>query len=133
MNHNRMTALPVEIGQMRCLRELDISCNDIHQLPPQIGQISTLRRLDLRKNKLTQLPSGKKSYALIKKACKNSTLLIFGLLELKKLSLTYLDISENFIAFLPSSLAEMMSLKIVHLAGNPLQSPPASVSRPSSP
>ncbi|KAH3811923.1 hypothetical protein DPMN_140340 [Dreissena polymorpha] len=38
--------------------ELDVSCNEISQLPVQIGDLKSLKSLNVRRNLLQELPVG---------------------------------------------------------------------------
>ncbi|MCP4656103.1 MAG: GTPase [bacterium] len=51
-----MPSLPVEICQLKQLRHLYISTNQLTTLPPKISQLTHLEELDLRTNQLTTLP-----------------------------------------------------------------------------
>lgn len=56
--NNKLVSLPDELGRMKTLTELDVSCNEIVHLPYQIGELSSLRSLNLRRNKLIDLSIG---------------------------------------------------------------------------
>lgn len=55
-NHNKLSWLPGQIGEMRNLTVLDLSFNELYQLPPEIGMLTNLKRLLLFENKLSDLP-----------------------------------------------------------------------------
>uniref|UniRef100_G3QVC8 Leucine rich repeats and calponin homology domain containing 1 n=1 Tax=Gorilla gorilla gorilla TaxID=9595 RepID=G3QVC8_GORGO len=57
-SNNKLGSLPEEIGQLKQLMELDVSCNEITALPQQIGQLKSLRELNVRRNYLKVLPQG---------------------------------------------------------------------------
>lgn len=42
----------------------DVSCNELQSLPPELGQLECLRDLNLRRNQLTTLPEGKHSHPI---------------------------------------------------------------------
>lgn len=42
----------------------DISCNELQSLPAELGQLECLRDLNLRRNQLTSLPEGKRLSAI---------------------------------------------------------------------
>ncbi|XP_064456741.1 leucine-rich repeat and calponin homology domain-containing protein-like isoform X2 [Ornithodoros turicata] len=102
LSNNRLVSLPEEIGQMKCLMELDASCNELTLVPVQIGEVVSLRSLSVRHNLLVELPQ-----------------------ELCSLKLVTLDVAANRITFLPPALRLMTSLQGLHLDQNPLTSPPA--------
>ncbi len=48
--------LPKEIGNLRNLTLLNLSCNELTELPKEIGNLTNLTELDLSGNQLTELP-----------------------------------------------------------------------------
>ena len=56
INRNRLTGLPLEIGQLNNLKTMDLSNNQIRMLPPSIGNLSAMRSLNLSRNNLESLP-----------------------------------------------------------------------------
>ena len=44
---------------MNTLMQLDASCNEITHLPVQIGDLASLKELNLRRNHLQEIPIGK--------------------------------------------------------------------------
>uniref|UniRef100_A0A2I3GNB6 Leucine rich repeats and calponin homology domain containing 3 n=1 Tax=Nomascus leucogenys TaxID=61853 RepID=A0A2I3GNB6_NOMLE len=55
-SNNKLVSLPEEIGHLRHLMELDVSCNEIQTIPSQIGNLEALRDLNIRRNHLVHLP-----------------------------------------------------------------------------
>lgn len=106
VSNNRLAKLPEELGKMRSLMDLDLSCNELSQLPSGIGELQALRSLRVRRNRLSELPA-----------------------ELCRLRLWHLDVSENQLARLPPLLRLMSSLRHLLVDGNPLVSPPAFLCR----
>ncbi|XP_061493540.1 DISP complex protein LRCH3 isoform X3 [Rhineura floridana] len=103
-SNNKLVSLPEEIGQLRCLMELDVSCNEIQTIPSQIGSLDSLRDLNLRRNHLVHLPE-----------------------ELAELPLIRLDFSCNKITTIPLCYRNLRHLQTITLDNNPLQSPPAQI------
>ncbi|XP_021502725.2 leucine-rich repeat and calponin homology domain-containing protein 1 isoform X4 [Meriones unguiculatus] len=103
-SNNKLGSLPEEIGQLKQLMELDVSCNEITALPQQIGQLKSLRELNVRRNYLTVLPP-----------------------ELVELPLVKFDFSCNKVLVIPICFREMKQLQVLLLENNPLQSPPAQI------
>nr|XP_036857868.1 leucine-rich repeat and calponin homology domain-containing protein 1 isoform X3 [Manis javanica] len=103
-SNNKLGSLPEEIGQLKQLMELDVSCNEITALPQQIGQLKSLRELNVRRNYLKVLPQ-----------------------ELVDLPLVKFDFSCNKVLVIPICFREMKQLQILLLENNPLQSPPAQI------
>ncbi|XP_060689346.1 leucine-rich repeat and calponin homology domain-containing protein 1 isoform X3 [Hemiscyllium ocellatum] len=103
-SNNKLVSLPEDIGQLKCLMELDVSCNEITSLPQQIGQLQSLRELNIRRNYLQILPE-----------------------ELADLPLVKLNFSCNKIVSIPICYRNMKHLQILEMDNNPLQSPPAQI------
>ncbi|XP_075794295.1 DISP complex protein LRCH3 isoform X5 [Pelodiscus sinensis] len=103
-SNNKLVSLPEEIGQLRHLTELDVSCNEIQTIPPQIGSLESLRDLNVRRNHLVHLPE-----------------------ELAELPLIRLDFSCNKITTIPVCYRNLRHLQTITLDNNPLQSPPAQI------
>ncbi|KAM6258132.1 LOW QUALITY PROTEIN: DISP complex protein LRCH3 [Porphyrio hochstetteri] len=103
-SNNKLVSIPEEIGQLRQLTELDVSCNEIQTIPPQIGHLESLRDLNVRRNNLVCLPE-----------------------ELAELPLIRLDFSCNKITTIPVCYRNLRHLQTIMLENNPLQSPPAQI------
>lgn len=103
-SNNKLGSLPEEIGQLKQLMELDVSCNEITALPQQIGQLKSLRELNVRRNYLKVLPQ-----------------------ELVAVPLVKFDFSCNKVLVIPICFREMKQLQVLLLENNPLQSPPAQI------
>ncbi|XP_077926489.1 leucine-rich repeat and calponin homology domain-containing protein 1 isoform X5 [Halichoerus grypus] len=103
-SNNKLGSLPEEIGQLKQLMELDVSCNEITALPQQIGQLKSLRELNVRRNYLKVLPQ-----------------------ELVDLPLVKFDFSCNKVLVIPICFRQMKQLQVLLLENNPLQSPPAQI------
>uniref|UniRef100_A0A8D2PMH5 Leucine rich repeats and calponin homology domain containing 3 n=1 Tax=Zosterops lateralis melanops TaxID=1220523 RepID=A0A8D2PMH5_ZOSLA len=103
-SNNKLVSIPEEIGHLRQLTELDVSCNEIQTIPPQIGNLESLRDLNVRRNNLVRLPE-----------------------ELAELPLIRLDFSCNKITTIPVCYRNLRHLQTIMLENNPLQSPPAQI------
>ncbi|NXF80847.1 LRCH1 protein, partial [Sclerurus mexicanus] len=103
-SNNKLGSLPEEIGQLKQLMELDVSCNEITALPQQIGQLKSLKELNVRRNYLEVLPP-----------------------ELVQLPLVKFDFSCNKVLVIPICFRKMVQLQVLLLENNPLQSPPAQI------
>ncbi|XP_036980627.1 DISP complex protein LRCH3 isoform X2 [Acanthopagrus latus] len=102
--NNKLVSLPEELGQLRHLTELDVSCNEIQTLPSQVGQLEALRDLNIRRNHLVRLPP-----------------------ELAELPLVRLDFSCNKVTSIPVCYRQLTQLQTIVLDNNPLQTPPAQI------
>ncbi|XP_072215445.1 leucine-rich repeat and calponin homology domain-containing protein 1 isoform X4 [Excalfactoria chinensis] len=103
-SNNKLGSLPEEIGQLKQLMELDVSCNEITTLPQQIGLLKSLKELNVRRNYLEVLPQ-----------------------ELVQLPLVKFDFSCNKVLVIPICFRKMTQLQVLLLENNPLQSPPAQI------
>uniref|UniRef100_A0A8C3U856 Leucine rich repeats and calponin homology domain containing 3 n=2 Tax=Catharus ustulatus TaxID=91951 RepID=A0A8C3U856_CATUS len=103
-SNNKLVSIPEEIGRLKQLTELDVSCNEIQTIPPQIGSLESLRDLNVRRNNLVRLPE-----------------------ELAELPLIRLDFSCNKITTIPVCYRNLRHLQTIMLENNPLQSPPAQI------
>ncbi|XP_071070835.1 DISP complex protein LRCH3 isoform X3 [Dasypus novemcinctus] len=103
-SNNKLVSLPEEIGHLRHLTELDVSCNEIQTIPSQIGNLEALRDLNIRRNHLIRLPE-----------------------ELAELPLIKLDFSCNKITTIPVCYRNLRHLQMIILDNNPLQTPPAQI------
>lgn len=56
LSKNKLTWLPITIGNLQSLRELDLSNNELTELPKSVGELTQLKKLFLSNNKLTDLP-----------------------------------------------------------------------------
>ena len=57
LQHNKLTQLPAEIGNLSNLTEWWLNNNKLTQLPAEIGKLSNLTKWWLNDNQLTQLPA----------------------------------------------------------------------------
>ncbi|XP_053567906.1 LOW QUALITY PROTEIN: DISP complex protein LRCH3 [Bombina bombina] len=103
-SNNKLDCLPEEIGNLRLLTELDVSCNEIQTIPTQIGKLESLRDLNIRRNHLVHLPE-----------------------ELAELPLVRLDFSCNKVTSIPLCYRNLRHLQTITLDNNPLQTPPAQI------
>ncbi|MBN3322801.1 LRCH1 protein, partial [Atractosteus spatula] len=103
-SNNKLGSLPEDIGQLKNLMELDVSCNEITSLPRQIGRLRSLRELNVRRNYLSLLPE-----------------------DLVELPLVKFDFSCNKVSVIPICYRKMVQLQTLQLENNPLQNPPAQI------
>ncbi|XP_054808387.1 plant intracellular Ras-group-related LRR protein 5-like [Prosopis cineraria] len=93
---DRMEWLPVSIGKLSHVCEMDLSENSIMALPSTFGGLKALTKLDLHANQLINLPHS------------------FGEL----INLTYLDLHANRLRSLPASFEKLENLIDLDLSSN---------------
>ncbi|KAJ0970824.1 hypothetical protein J5N97_018783 [Dioscorea zingiberensis] len=105
LSENRIMALPSTIVSLKCLRKLDIHSNQLINLPDSFGELSNLTDLDLHANRLKSLPAS------------------IGNLT----SLTNLDLSSNQLSALPETLGNLTSLRKLNVETNELEELPYTI------
>ena len=150
---NEIQALPLRLAQYGNLKQLSFARNQLSQLPPQMfGLLKKLEKLNLDCNSLVALPdlSGliklKELHAANNRICRFPTMLPPSLLEcdlshnnLSELPdtavwagatrLTLLDVSDNKLDWLPSSLGAAPALRTLKADNNQLSAIPEAVLR----
>ena len=126
--NNNLTQLPVEIGQLTHLTELNLSNNKLTHLPVEIGQLIQLTTLYLNHNNLTQLP------VEIGHLTQLTTLIIYGNnltqlpVEIGQLTqLTTLHLSFNKLTKLPVDIGQLKQLITLNLSFNKLTKLPVEI------
>uniref|UniRef100_J3N541 Rx N-terminal domain-containing protein n=1 Tax=Oryza brachyantha TaxID=4533 RepID=J3N541_ORYBR len=105
LSENRIMALPSTIGSLRYLTKLDLHSNQLINLPDTFGELSNLIDLDLHANQLKSLPSS------------------FGNL----MSLANLDLSSNMLKALPDCLGKLTNLRRLIVETNELEELPYTI------
>ncbi|TKV94792.1 hypothetical protein SEVIR_9G319400v4 [Setaria viridis] len=105
LSENRIMALPSTIGSLRYLTKLDLHANQLINLPDTFGELSNLINLDLRANQLKSLPTS------------------FGNLT----SLANLDLSSNMLRNLPDCLGKLTNLRRLIAETNELEELPYTI------
>ncbi|XP_008238283.1 PREDICTED: plant intracellular Ras-group-related LRR protein 5-like [Prunus mume] len=104
-SENRIMALPPTMGGLKALTKLDIHSNQLINLPESFGELSNLTDLDLHANMLKSLPAS------------------FGNL----INLITLDLSSNQFTHLPDVIGKLASLKILNAETNELEELPYTI------
>ncbi|XP_012573622.1 uncharacterized protein [Cicer arietinum] len=110
LSENRIMALPTTIGGLKALTKLDLHSNQLINLPNSFGELINLIELDLHANRLRSLPS------------------TFGNLT----NLIDLDLSTNDFTQLPETIGSLSSLKRLNVETNELEELPFTIGNCSS-
>ncbi|KAL5980533.1 Plant intracellular Ras-group-related LRR protein 5 [Asimina triloba] len=105
LSENRIMALPSSISSLKCLVKLDIHSNQLVNLPDSFGELSYLMDLDLHGNRLKSLPES------------------FGNLT----NLANLDLSSNQLSVLPDCIGNLTNLRILNVETNELEELPYTI------
>ncbi|KAF8380685.1 hypothetical protein HHK36_028175 [Tetracentron sinense] len=105
LSENRIMAVPTTLGGLKALTKLDIHSNQLINLPDSFGELVNLTDLDLHGNRLRSLPA---SFG-------NSTNLI------------NLNLSSNNLSLLPETLGNLTCLKILNVEMNELEELPYTI------
>ncbi|TYI70050.1 hypothetical protein E1A91_D08G194900v1 [Gossypium mustelinum] len=105
LSENRIMALPPSIGGLQALTKLDLHSNQLINLPDSIGELMNLTELDLRANRLKSLPA------------------TFGNL----INLMNLDLSSNEFTHLPETIGNLTSLRRLIVETNELEELPYTI------
>ena len=104
--------MPVEIGQLADLQQLDLRYNQLTALPPEIGQLGRLERLYLRSNQLKVLPAEIGELAGLQQFYLRSNQLTTLPAEIGRLrNLQQLDLSGNQLSKLPVEIGGLTKLQ----------------------
>jgi Leucine-rich repeat (LRR) protein len=107
LDHNQLTSIPPEIGQLRNLTELSLGNNQLSSIPPEIGQLRNLTNLWLDHNQLTSIPPEIGQLT-------NLTALLFGI---------------NRLTSIPPEIGQLINLTNLRLDNNPIENIPLNVAR----
>ncbi|XP_011018598.1 PREDICTED: plant intracellular Ras-group-related LRR protein 5-like [Populus euphratica] len=105
LSENRIMALPTTISGLKALTKLDVHSNQLINLPGSFGELINLTDLDLRANRLRSLPA--------------------SFVKLTKLE--NLDLSSNQFTQLPETVGSLTSLKILNVDTNELEEVPYTI------
>ncbi len=107
LNHQRLTLLPPEVGQLENLTTLNANHNQLVFIPPELGCLTSLRDLGLRNNCLPRIPK-----------------------ELGQLlDLVWIDLNNNRISDLPGEIGNLRALIWLSLDHNRLTDLPEEISQ----
>jgi len=127
-SRNQLVDLPAAFGHCTALQELHLSANKFQILPPSILRLESLTVLDIAENSLTELPTGigRLQHLTVLRAANNRiAVLPDSIGEISRLKTLALE--NNNISRLPKTCGQLSSLSQLTLQGNPIQYPPAVV------
>ncbi|PRQ18725.1 putative leucine-rich repeat domain, L domain-containing protein [Rosa chinensis] len=105
LSENRIMAIPPTISGLKALTKLDLHSNQLINLPDSFGELSNLTDLDLHANRFKSLPAS------------------FGNL----INLMNLDLSSNSFTRLPDVIGKLISLKTLTAETNDLEELPFTI------
>ncbi|PIA32752.1 hypothetical protein AQUCO_04400151v1 [Aquilegia coerulea] len=105
ISENRIMALPATIGSLKALKKFDAHSNQLINLPDSFVELVNLTDLDLRSNQLKSLPASFENLA----------------------NLLNLDLSSNNFTLLPETVGSLTSLKTLNVETNKLQELPYTI------
>lgn len=126
---NTLRSLP-RLGQLRALREVDVSNNQLTALPDDIGRLTQLNTLNIDNNRLIRLPASFVRLIRLKQLwLSNNQIerLPDGFGKLRKLHA--LTIGDNQLTELPPDMGLLASLKFLSIGRNRLRTLPASFTK----
>ncbi|KAG6543158.1 hypothetical protein Mapa_015407 [Marchantia paleacea] len=105
LDHNKLTFVPTEIGQLTSLKHFNISYNQVRNVPEEIGNCAHLEKLDVSHNQINVMPASLGQCANLSEA----------------------DFSSNLLVEVPSTLSKLQYLKVLLLDNNALTSFPGEI------
>uniref|UniRef100_A0A8D2ZWY0 Ras suppressor protein 1 n=1 Tax=Scophthalmus maximus TaxID=52904 RepID=A0A8D2ZWY0_SCOMX len=109
LSHNKLTAVPANVSELKNLEVLNMFNNQIEELPTQISSLQKLKHLNLGMNRLSGLPRG------------------FGSLpSLEVLDLTYNNLNQSS---LPGNFFYLTTLRALYLSDNDFEALPADIGK----
>jgi len=122
---NRLSVIPNEIGELSCLKDLELWSNQISELPSTIGKLTNLNNLPIYDNSLEYLPSQIGNLNNLKVLYVYNNQLKKLPREIGKLKkLTRLNVQYNELEELPREIGGLESLRELEVSNNRLTSLP---------
>jgi Leucine-rich repeat (LRR) protein len=118
LSSNRLHAIPDTVGNLKKLETLDVSCNLLTALPTSLSKLANLRTLTLKENALTSFPLqvvGLKHLEVIDLSKNKISEISDGIEDLQS---TELNLNQNQITKISSSIASCPRLKVLRIEEN---------------
>ncbi len=124
---NELKSIPEWIGQLTQLEELNISGNELNEIPKSLERLTQLRKIDLSANNLTQFPESIRQLTLLEELNLNCYLTEIPdwIGEFNKLK--ELVLCENKLTKIPESIGKLTQLKKLDFRNNKLTEIPDSI------
>ncbi|BFG31072.1 hypothetical protein CerSpe_173460 [Prunus speciosa] len=120
--------LPISLGKLSEVTELDFSENWIMALPPTMGGLKALTKLDIHSNQLINLPESFGELSNLTDLDLHANLLKSLPASFRNLiNLITLDLSSNQFTHLPDVIGKLASLKILNAETNELEELPYTI------
>ncbi|XP_077371015.1 leucine-rich repeat-containing protein 47 [Festucalex cinctus] len=123
LSANNLALLPDGITQLRELTTLNVSCNHLEALPDGLSQCAKLSSVNMSKNRITGFPRdlySERLDLLSTLVASDNAIVELGKDIHKLVALKVLDLSNNQLSDIPSSLSECPKLKEINFRGNKL-------------
>ncbi|XP_077410854.1 leucine-rich repeat-containing protein 47 [Vanacampus margaritifer] len=123
LSANNLGLLPDGITQLRELTTLNVSCNRLEALPDGLSQCAKLSSVNMSKNCITGFPNDfytERLDLLSTLVASDNAIVELGKDVHKLVALKVLDLSNNQLSDIPSSLSECPKLKEINFRGNKL-------------
>uniref|UniRef100_A0A8P4G6S2 Ras suppressor protein 1 n=1 Tax=Dicentrarchus labrax TaxID=13489 RepID=A0A8P4G6S2_DICLA len=132
LSHNKLTAVPANISELKNVEVLNMFNNQIEELPTQISSLQKLKHLNLGMNRLSSLPRGFGSLPALEVLDLtynnlNQNSLPGNFFYLSNVSCfssffppVQLSLRDNDLISLPKEIGELAHLKELHIQGNRL-------------
>jgi internalin A len=119
LSYNQLTELPKFIGDLTEIQELDLSCNSLTSLPLCIGELPKLVTLDVSGNQLSQIPETLSNARVIQRLDLSDNRLPVLPAWLRRFgALQFLDVSGNRLSQLPSWIDSFIYLRVLDISDN---------------
>jgi len=125
MTRNKISSIPEEIRDLKCLKTLEMNDNNITTLPDWLGELTEVERLDFQSNKLNRIPDSITNLTKLRTLDVRYNEIISLPEDLGNCSeLWWLDVGFNALTELRSSLSKLEKLYTFKISNNKFASTP---------